>query len=400
MRIRSLFAALLLIWALAAPAAAQTAADEQTDDTALPAAALVNSGIPCASAILVEQTTGTVLFEKDADTRLAPASITKVMTLLLVMEALDRGEISLTDTVTCSEHASSMGGTQIWFEPYEQMTVDELLRAVAIASANDAAVALGEFLAGSEEAFVARMNERAAELGMTNTTFQNATGLDAEGHLTTARDIMQMSCELLRHPKITEYTTVWMDSLRGGETQLVNTNKLVRFYEGTTGLKTGTTDDAKYCLSASAERNGLSLVAVVLGAPTTNDRFGAARGLLDFGFANYEMRETPAPDPPLGTVPVRGGEKRYVSLVPDAPERLLTEKGTGEIEQKITLSEGIDAPVCAGDVLGEAELSSGGVLLGRYVIRAAEDVGEMTFSAALTLTLRALSSMQRVDFSQ
>jgi D-alanyl-D-alanine carboxypeptidase (penicillin-binding protein 5/6) len=399
MHIRSLLAGLLAVGVMTVPVAARVAADEPVDDGALPVAALVNSGIPCASAILVEQTTGKVLFEKDADEQLPPASITKVMTLLLVMEAIDDGRISLDDVVTCSEYASSMGGSQIWLEPGEQMTVDELLRAVAIASANDAAVALAELVAGSEEAFVGRMNERAAELGMTNTSFRNATGLDAEGHLTTARDIMVMSCALLSHPLITQYTTVWMDSLRGGETQLVNTNKLVRFYAGTTGLKTGTTDDAKFCLTASAERDGLSLVAVILGAPTTNDRFGAAKGLLDFGFANYEMRETPAPQPEPDSLPVTGGEKRTVRLTADAPASLLVEKGTGDIEQKQTLAESVAAPVHAGDVLGEAELSCEGILLARYPIVAAEDVGEMTFPIAFRMALRAASSMSRIEFA-
>lgn len=225
-------------------------------EDALPAAALVNPEIPWSSAILIEQTSGRVLFEKDPDTPMPPASITKIMTLLLVMEALDAGTITLETAVTCSPHAASMGGAQIWLEPGEQMTVHELLKATAISSANDAAVALGELISGSEEAFVARMNERAGELGMKNTTFQNATGLDAQGHLTTARDIAVMSQALLSHPLITEYSTVWMDSLRNGETQLVNTNKLVRFFEGATGLKTGTTDGAGYCLSASATARG------------------------------------------------------------------------------------------------------------------------------------------------
>ncbi|MBR2489480.1 MAG: D-alanyl-D-alanine carboxypeptidase, partial [Clostridia bacterium] len=243
--------------------------------------------IKAKSAILLEPNTGTVLYEANADERLSPASITKVMSLLLVMEAIDRGDISLETVVSASEHACSMGGSQIWLEPGEGMTVDELLKATVIASANDACVALGELIAGSEEGFVAMMNEKAKELGMDNTTFMNCTGLDAAGHLTTAHDVAIMSGELIKHDLIKKYSTVWMDSLRDGKSELVNTNKLVRFYEGTTGLKTGTTSVAKYCLSATAERNGLELVAVILAGDTSNDRFNGAKKLLDYGFANY-----------------------------------------------------------------------------------------------------------------
>lgn len=391
MRRKSALLALLLALSMSLPV---FAGEEEID--AQQAAALVNSGIPCESAILVEQTTGQVLFEKNADESLAPASITKIMTLLLVVEALDRGEIATSDVVTCSAHAASMGGAQIWLKENEQMTVDELLRAVAISSANDAAVALGEFLSGTEEAFVAEMNRRAQALGMTHTTFQNATGLDAEGHRTTARDISVMARELLSHERIVPYSTTWMDSLRGGATSLVNTNKLIRHYKGATGLKTGTTDDAKYCLAASAERDSLALVAVVLGAPTTNDRFGAAKGLLDYGFSNYEMRSTPAIDPPLEKIPVRGGQARWVSLTADAPARFLAEKSVGEVEQEFTLPEEVAAPVKKGDVLGEAVLSSQGVLLCRYPLLAGEDVEVMTFLPALRLTLRAAAAMGRL----
>ena len=235
-----------------------------------------------------------------------PASITKIMTLPMVIEALDAGTITLETAVTCSPHAASMGGAQIWLEPGEQMTVHELLKATAISSANDAAVALGELISGSEEAFVARMNERAGELGMKNTTFQNATGLDAQGHLTTARDIAVMSQALLSHPLITEYSTVWMDSLRNGETQLVNTNKLIRFYEGATGLKTGTTDKAGYCVTASAKKNGMELVAVILDGQTSDLRFSAAKALLNYGFANYELANPDIGSEALLSVDVTG----------------------------------------------------------------------------------------------
>lgn len=360
----------------------------------LPAAALVNTNIPCRSAILIEQQSGKVLFEKDPDLQMPPASITKIMTMLLVMEALDEGRLSLEDVVTCSPHASSMGGTQIWFEPGEQMTVHELLKATAVASANDASVALGEHLSGSEEGFVALMNRRAAELGMKNTNFCNATGLDAEGHLTTARDIALMSAELLRHPKITEYTTIWMDTLRGGETQLVNTNKLVRFFAGATGLKTGTTDGAGSCLSASATRDHLSLIAVVLGADTSDQRFGAARGLLEYGFANFEAQPVPAADPPLGTLPVRGGVQREVALRADAPERMLVEKGRGSaLTQQQSLCEGFTAPVQAGERAGTVRVLLEGVVVCEYEVYTADDVPAMTPLAALQMLWQELTRM-------
>ena len=250
--------------------------------------------IKAKSAVLLEPFTGKVLYDQNGDEKLPPASITKVMSLLLVMEALDRKEFELDTVVTASEHACSMGGSQIWLEPGEAMTVDELLKATVIASANDACVALGELVAGSEEGFVKLMNERAAELGMNSTTFKNCTGLDAEGHLTTANDVAIMSGELIKHELIKNYSTVWMDSLRNGESELVNTNKLVRFYDGTTGLKTGTTSIAKYCLSATAKRGTLSLVAVVLAGETSQDRFEGAKKLLDYGFANYSFEEIKA----------------------------------------------------------------------------------------------------------
>jgi len=367
-------------------------------EEAAPAAAiLVNSGIPCESAILIERTTGQVLFEKNADAPMAPASITKIMTMLLAAEAIERGELALTDVVACTEHAASMGGSQIWLAPGEEMTVDELLRAVAVGSANDAACALAEHMAGSEEAFVARMNERAEALGCAHTTFRNCTGLDAAGHVSSARDIALLSQALLAHPMIRDYTTIWADTLRGGATQLVNTNKLVRWYDGTTGLKTGTTDDAKYCLAASAERNGMELIAVVLGAPTGDDRFGAARGLLDYGFGGWQMIETPLPEI-AERVPVSGGVRRSVAVRAEAPERLLVPRDIGEIRPKITLAESAAAPIRAGDALGEGDLSCEGVVLCRFPVTAAQDVDKMTFSRAFVLSLRTILCMRRVNF--
>ena len=249
------------------------------------------------SAILVEQSTMQPLFEANADEQLAPASITKIMTLLLVMEAIDSGRIGLQDMVTASDYASSMGGSQIWLEPNEQRSVHELLKATAVASANDAAVALAEHLSGTEGAFVEEMNKRAQELGMQNTHFVNCTGLDEEGHYTSARDISLMAGELLRHPKITEYTTIWMDHLRQGETELVNTNRLIYHYKGATGLNTGSTDNAGKCLCASAVREEMGLISVVLGAPDSNAQFNESRSLLDWGFGNFVCAKISLPEP-------------------------------------------------------------------------------------------------------
>lgn len=387
-------AAILLCAAMVLCGAPIFAAGAQEEDS-LPAAALVNTNIPCRSAILIEQESGKILFEKDADIKMPPASITKIMTMLLVMEAIDGKKITLEDVVTCSPHASSMGGTQIWFEPGEQMTVHELLKATAIASANDAAVALGEHVSGSEEAFVNLMNARAAELGMTNSTFKNATGLDAEGHLTTARDIAIMSAELLKHPKITEYTTIWMDSLRNGETQLVNTNKLVRFFDGATGLKTGTTDGAGSCLSASATRKGLSLIAVVLGSDTSDQRFGSARGLLEFGFANFEVRPVPEPEPQIIPIKVKGGVRQQVALKSLAPQNMLVEKGRGTlITQQQELVESFEAPVTEGTTAGTVRVLLEGVLVCEYQLVTAESINEMDMRSALKIIWDELSRMR------
>ena len=356
-----------------------------------PAAIMVNTDIPARSAILIEPTSGKVLYEKNADERLPPASITKIMTLLLVMEAIDEGRIKPDDTVTCSPHASSMGGSQIWFEPGEQMTVHELLKATAVASANDASVALGEHIAGSEDSFVAMMNERAGQLGMKDTEFRNATGLDAESHLTTARDIATMGAELLKHPKIKEYTTIWMDSLRNGETQLVNTNRLIRFFEGATGLKTGTTDGAGHCLCASAERNGLQLVAVVLGCETGDKRFAAARTLLEYGFANFEMKEVPVPEAPFEPIAVKGGVERTVEVKSLAPEKMLVEKGGNKkLTHQVKLTPELTAPVAQGQIVGTAVVMLDGVVVCSYELAAAAAVPEMTFKAAFDMTLKEL----------
>lgn len=336
------------------------------------------------SAILLEQSTGQVLYEANADEPMAPASITKVMTLLLTMEAVESGKLKLEDMVSCSEHASTMGGSQIWLEPGEQMSVDHLLKATAISSANDAAVLLAEAVAGSEETFVEQMNVRAKELGMKNTVFKNASGLDENGHVSTARDIATMSRELVRHELIRNYCTVWMDSLRDGKTQLVNTNKLVRFYEGATGLKTGTTNGAGSCLTATAQRGGLSLVAVVLGAPTSDERFAGARKLLDYGFANYAMAAPPDISAQLAPVKVLGGEKPMVEVTLSAPEPFVVRQGQEDkIEQHTSLVPDVAAPVEKGQTLGKVLITLDGMTLAEYDLRAASSVEKMTFWRAL-----------------
>lgn len=339
--------------------------------------------IKAKSAILMECNTGKILYEANADEKLAPASITKIMSLLLVMEAIDRKDLTLETVVTASEHACSMGGSQIWLEPGESMTVDELLKAAVIASANDACVALGEQIAGSEEGFVALMNERAKELGMNNTTFINCTGLDADGHLTSAHDVAVMSCELIRHDLIKKYSTVWMDSLRDGQSELVNTNKLVRFYEGTTGLKTGTTGIAKYCLSATAERNGLELCAVVMAGETSNDRFSGAKKLLDYGFANYSFSVLDA-ELKEAEKDIKGGVKRTVGVAAsDKLNILLAKNDKSEITRTTEWNKKIEAPIKKGDVLGYVNIYSGENQLGRIPITATEDVKKLSILVAM-----------------
>ena len=316
--------------------------------------------IKAKSVILMEPHTLTVLYESNCDEKLSPASITKIMSLLLVMEALDRGDITLETVVTASEHACSMGGSQIWLEPNETMTVHELLKATVIASANDACVALGELISGSEEGFVALMNARAKELGCNNTNFINCTGLDAEGHLTSAYDVAIMSSELIKHPLIKDYSTVWMDSLRNGESELVNTNKLVRFYKGATGLKTGTTSTAGYCLSATARRDGMELVAVVMSGDTSNDRFNGAKKLLDYGFANYSFFEIEADLGDVNKVSVKKGVSRDVKIKADGKLSLLLPKSEAkQITQKLNLKSNVTAPVKKGQVVGNVDIYVG-----------------------------------------
>jgi len=353
--------------------------NEPLDATPTNAAIGQKLDIKAKSAILMEVNTGEILYEANSDEKLAPASITKIMPLLLVMEAIKRGEISLETVVTASEHACSMGGSQIWLEPGESMTVDELLKATVIASANDACVALGEHLAGSEEGFVAAMNERAKELGMNNTNFVNCTGLDAEGHLTTAHDVAIMSAELIKHDLIKQYSTVWMDSLRDGKSELVNTNKLVRFYKGTTGLKTGTTGIAKYCLSATAERDGLELVAVIMAGETSNDRFNGAKKLLDYGFANYNFKIL-EPELKEKEISIKNGTQKTVKIEACENLNLLMPKSSNsKIERTTHFNKNITAPIKKGDVLGYVTITADENEVGKIQITATEDVKKLDF---------------------
>ena len=332
------------------------------------------------SAILMEKETGTILYAKDEHARMEPASVTKIMTLLLTMEAVDSGQLSYDDLVTASAHACSMGGSQIWLKENEQLSVGDMLKSVCVVSANDCAVALAEAVAGSEEAFVEKMNAKAQELGMNDTTFCNATGLPAAGHLTSAHDIALMSRELiLHHPDIRQYTTIWMDSLRGGASQLVNTNRLIRFYDGATGLKTGFTASALYCLSGTAERDGMELIAVVMKDPTSAKRFEDAQALLTHGFASYALRKI-ALDAPLPPVPVELGAQATVQPVLAEGGALLLEKAkAGNLNQSIELTDQAAAPVAKGDQLGILTVTSGEEVVAEIPILAGEDVPRVTY---------------------
>ncbi len=367
---------------------------ESADDVWLPvdtvpteAAALEVGG---KSAILMDQTSGTVLFEKNAHEKLAIASVTKIMTLLLVMEALDQGRITLEDPVTCSDVAASMGGSQIWLEPGEIMTVHELLKAAAVVSANDACAALAEHISGSIEGFVSEMNTRAAELGMNDTLFLDCSGLSDDAY-SSAYDVALMSRELMKHKKITEYTTIWMDTLRDGKSQLVNTNKLVRHYSGATGLKTGTTSKAGHCLSATAQRDGLELVAVILGCETTDERFGGARKMLDYGFANYTIYTPEIDTSALTPVPVLRGLAETVTPTVDLPSAFLIKKGQEKnVSCSLELAEDLEAPVYEGQVIGSISLVLAGEEIARYDVHAAEAVSRLKTGNAFMLLLEAL----------
>ena len=346
------------------------------------------------SYVLMDVSNGKLLLGKNEHERLYPASVTKIMTLLLVIERIDSGKLSLEDKVTASTAAAGKGGSQIWLKEGETMTVDELLRAAAIGSANDACTALAEHIAGSEEGFVKLMNAKANELGMKDTNFENCTGLDddTENHLTSAYDIALMSRELLSHERIQNYTTVWMDSLRSGATELVNTNKLVRFYKGTTGLKTGTTSKAGHCISASAMRKNLHLIAVVLGAENSTDRFEGAKALLNYGFANYET-VTPNFDSSLITdVNVIKGIEQSVTPQVEKVLPMTLETGTGaKIQPKINLALSVEAPVEKGQVLGTLDFEIDGNVITSYNIVSPVEIRKINFGDMLIRLLRSLS---------
>ena len=373
-----------------APAQA-AAADAPAAQTAAPADSL---SLPCRAAVLIEPASGRVLYEKNADERVPIASITKLMTLLLTFEAVHGGKLTLDTPVPVSEHAYHMGGSQIWLEPGEQFTLDEMIKAICVSSANDAAVAVAELVGGSEPGFVQMMNARAAELGMVNTTFHNACGLDAEGHLSTARDVAVMSRYILNTcPEVLHYTGIWTDTLRGGATQLVNTNKLLRRYNGITGLKTGTTSGAGVCISASATRDGLTLIAVVLGSPSSADRFHSATTLLDYGFANYAAAPLPTlPERPLALA-VKGSAEDSVPLDYSAlPQTvLLPREGTAALTAQACLPQQLEAPVEKGQTVGTVQVYHGETLLGEYEVKAAADAPRMDFGTAFSLLWGSLT---------
>ena len=347
--------------------------------------------LTCGSAILIEQNTGKIIYDYNMHKKLRPASVTKVMTLLLMMEALDNGKITLTDKVPCSENASSMGGSQIWLDTTEELTVDEMLKAICLQSANDCTVAIAEYLEGSEEAFVEKMNQKAKELGMNDTTFKNCHGIDEEGHITSAYDIAIMSRELLKnHPQITDYTTIYMDSLRGGKSELVNTNKLVRNYEGCTGLKTGSTSLALFNLSASATRNGLSLIAVIMKAETSNVRFQEARQLLDYGFNNYQYKELGKTNDVVGNVNIEKGLESNVEAVLNNDIGAVIKKAKDiNIAQNIEIFNNISAPIAKGQKIGELTFTLDGNEIAKVDLVTNVEVPKYSF---FTMTKKVLKN--------
>ena len=378
-RIVSLLLAAALLTG-AASAAGEEGAGEQRD-----------LDLSAASAVLMEKETGALLYEKESHQQLEPASVTKVMTLLLIMEDLDSGRLSKEDLVTVSAAAAGMGGSQVYLKEGEQLSAGELIKCIAVVSGNDAAVAMAEHLAGSEAAFVERMNRRAQELGMKDTAFVNCTGLPAAGHHSSAYDIALMSRELiLHHPDIRTYTTIWMDSIRDGAFGLTNTNRLVRFYPGATGLKTGSTDSALYCLSATAERDGMELIAVVMKAPSSAHRFDDAKALLDYGFSAWSLVSV-YPDSPLAPIPVLLGTVDQIQPQLARDCRLLVRKGQeGAVTTRLTLAQDLEAPVEPGQTVGELEVSVDGQVRDTVPILAAQGAGRLTVPRIFTRLLRQL----------
>lgn len=338
--------------------------------------------------LLMEYSTGKVLFAENEYEHLPIASVTKVISTLLVVEAIDNGKITLQDSVTVSEYAAGMGGSQVFLEAGETMSVEDLLKSMIVVSANDATVALGEHICGSEAAFISAMNERARELGCENSNFVNTNGLPVENHYSCAYDIALITRELMKHELVFKYTSIWMDTIRDGKFGLANTNKLIRFYKGATGMKTGFTGEAKYCLSGTAKRDGMHLIAVVLGAETSDKRFAAAKGLLDYGFANYSILTPELPD--LEPVNVTRGVEKSVSLKTD-PINILTEKGgSGQTEAKLFVNESLQAPVQEGAEAGYVAYYRNGSEIGRAPIYTAASVDEVSYSSLLSKLFKAL----------
>lgn len=352
--------------------------------------ALSDDEVTAPSAVLIEPETMKVLYEKNGHEQRACASVTKVMTLILVMEAIDAGKLNWDQMITASAHAASMGGSDIWLEEGEQMSVRDMVKATVVASANDAAVALAEAVSGTEDEFVRQMNKKAKALGMENTVFKNCNGLDEEGHLTTAYDVALMSCELIKHEEIFEFTSIWMDELRDGKTQIVNTNKLLKSYNGITGLKTGTTSQAGSCISATAERDGLSLVTVVLGSETGTERFKAAATLLDYGFANYKKTNLILPEDAPMKIKVKNGMENSVQLKYEIPKDIITESAKSQLEAKVELPEEIEAPVTENQQLGTVSFYSGEEKIAEYPILSGGSSKEVNFQDIFAFMIKNL----------
>lgn len=363
-----------------------------TETSAIPVASVPE--IDAESAILMEASTGKIIYQKEENKKLPPASITKIMTMLLVIEAIENKKLSFYDMVTTSEHAASMGGSQIWLEVGETMTVHDLLKSVAVGSANDASVALGEHIAGSEEGFVSMMNSRAKQLGMSNTNFTNACGLDDDNLYTSAKDIAIMSRELISHEIIKQYTTIWMDTIRNESVQLVNTNKLVRFYRGATGLKTGTTNGAGCCLSATAKRDGMELIAVIMGAKSSNERFSGAKKLLDYGFANLSIYNTSKNVKILKKIPVKNGQKNNLKLKYENIENELIEtENKAQIKVVTEIPEFLQAPIEENQKVGSVKVLLGEKILKEYKIYANENVKEVDFGFSFLKLLKSMTTL-------
>lgn len=353
--------------------------------------------LDCGAACLIEQNSGLIIYDYNMHEKLRPASVTKIMSLLLIMEALDSGKIQLTDKIPCTEDAAKMGGSQIWLDVRETLTVEEMLKAICVVSANDCVVAMADYLEGSQDAFVKKMNQKAQELGMNDTTFKNCHGIDEDDHLTSAYDIAIMSRELLmNHPSITKYTTIWMDSLRDGKSSLVNTNKLVRNYNGCTGLKTGSTSIALYNLSASATRNNLSLIAVVLKAPTPAIRFSNAQKLLDYGFSNYTVTSFGQKGDVIKSVEIKKGTASSVDAILESDAEVLMSNGNSkDITQEIKLDDTFTAPILEGQKLGEVEFSINGNVVSTVNLVANKSSDKLSFGSIIKFVMNKWFNMLR-----